>query len=121
MGKNFEYAKMANYGIKFDLKKFYYHIPIHADYKMFFGFAYIMEPETNEQVYFVWNVLPYGYTRAPLIARDLIKPLIIHWRKMSFLICVLFDDGMSVSDNYEFSKKCYLQIQCDLLRVDLFP
>ena len=69
---------------------FEYHISIHTDYETFFGFgfAYIMEPETNEQVYFAWNVLPYGYTR----------------RKMSIIICVLFDDGMSASDN-EFSKK----------------
>ena len=37
------------------------------------------------------------------------------------LICVVFDDGMAVSKNFEFLKKCSLQIQCDLLRAGLIP
>ena len=119
--KVFEYSKNAFFGVKFDLKKFYYHIPIHADFKKYFGFSYIMDEEKCERVYFVWNVMPYGYTRAPLIARDLMKPLILHWRKLCILVCVYFDDGICVADNFDFAKKCSLQIQCDLLRAGLFP
>ena len=118
-GKMFEYSRICNYAIKFDLKKFYYHIPIHDDFKKYFGFSYPMDE--TEQSFFVWNVMPYGYTRAPLIVRDLIKPLITHWRKMKIFICVVFDDGMAVSKDEKFLEQCSLQIQCDLIRAGLFP
>lgn len=118
--KMFEYSRTSSYAIKFDLKKFYYHVAIHEDYKKYFGFSYQMD-ENSEQSFFVWNVMPYGYTRAPIIARNLLKPLITHWRKMRILICVVFDDGMAVSHDQKMLKKYSLQIQCDLIRAGLFP
>ena len=69
----YNYCFEAQYGIKFDLKKFYYHIEIHPGFKKFFGFCFKIKGKAE---YFLWNVLPFGYTLGPLLARDLLKPLI---------------------------------------------
>jgi hypothetical protein len=61
--------------------------------------------EGKLHTYFVWATIPYGYTRAPYIAKSLMKPLV-----------VFYDDGMAVADSEQILKKQALQIQCDLLR-----
>jgi len=76
----FDYAKTATCGIKFDLKKFYHEIDIAVEDQKYFGFMYKMAAG-EEARYFVWKTLPYGYTRAPYVARALMKPLITRWRR----------------------------------------
>ena len=75
----------------------------------------------EESTFFVWTVLPYGYTRAPFLAKSLLKPSISKWRALGILIVVFYDDGMAVSNDDVFLKKASLQIQCDLLRCGLLP
>ena len=115
-----EYSIDANYSIQFDMKKFYYELCINEEYQTYFGFMFPMK-SGEESTYFVWTVVPYGYTRAPYIAKSLIKPLISKWRELGILVVVFYDDGMAVSDDKEFMKKASLQIQCDLLRCGLLP
>ena len=74
----FELCNTATHGIQFDLKKFYFHVPIHENYRRYFGFSFVME-NGGPIEYFIWNVMPYGYTKAPLISRHLLKPLIARW------------------------------------------
>ena len=116
----FESSFNAKFGIQFDIKKFYFHIPIHKDYRKYFGFSYRF-PNDQDHSYFVFNVLPYGYTKAPLIARDLMKPLISKWRRLGINATVYFDDGFAVSNSKSFLKSASLQILCDLLRAGLTP
>ncbi len=116
----FEYAKTATCGVKFDLKKFYHEIDIAEEHQKYFGFMYKMA-EGEAHTYFVWTTLPYGYTRAPYIARQIMKPLIAKWRRLGALVVVFYDDGMAVSDDKEFLKKFAVQMQCDLLKAGLVP
>jgi len=67
-----DYSIDANFGVQFDLKKFYHQIDIADSFKKYFGFMYSLS-DTADPVYFVWNTLPYGYTRAPFLARSLLK------------------------------------------------
>jgi len=116
----FNYAVNANYAIKFDLKKFYHEIDINEGHKKYFGFMYRMA-ENEPLTYFVWATVPYGYTRAPYIARELMKPLISKWRRLGCKIVVFYDDGMAVGQSKQELRKQALQIQCDLLRAGLVP
>lgn len=116
----FEIGKIATNGIQFDLKKYYFHIPINSAFKKFFGFSFKMS-ENEEITYFQFNCLPYGYTRAPLIAKEIMKPLLNKWRHLNILVSVYFDDGLALDEDIEFLKKASLQIQCDLLRAGLIP
>ena len=116
----FSYCNNAKWGVGFDLKKFYYEIQINEEYEKYFGFMYIME-EGLKASYFVWQCLPYGYTRAPFIAKSILRPLVKKWRSLDICIAVFVDDGMAVSDDPVRLKKQSLQIQCDLLRTGFIP
>ena len=114
----FEYAVDSNYGIKYDLKKYYFHIQINKNYRKYFGFSFIIEGKT---VYYRWLVLPFGYTLGPLIARHIMKPLVTHWRLLNIKNCCFFDDGLALDSSFEFLQKASLQIHCDLIRAGLIP
>jgi len=75
----FNYSASSKFAVKFDLKKFYHEIDIREDQKRFFGFMYQMA-DGQDHSYFVWDTVPYGYTRAPYIAKSLMKPLVSRWR-----------------------------------------
>jgi len=83
----FEYAKLAVSGIKFDIKKYFYCVDIHPVFRKYFGFMYQMKDGELPRM-FTWTVLPYGYTRAPFIARELMKPLITKWRALGANVVV---------------------------------
>jgi len=114
------YAKNANWAIKFDLKKFYHEIDIDVEHQKYFGFMYSMA-DGQDAEYFVWTTLPYGYTRAPYIARQLLKPLIAKWRRLGAFVVVFYDDGMAVSKDPNLLAQLSLQMQCDLLNAGLVP
>ena len=92
----FNYAINSSFAIGFDMKKFYHEIDINDDYETYFGFTFCMS-DNEEPSYFVWTSLPYGYTRAPFLAKSIMRPLILKWRKIGVLCCVFIDDGMAVS------------------------
>jgi len=116
----FNYSASSKLAIKFDLKKFYHEIDIREDQKRYFGFMYQME-DGCDHTYFVWDTVPYGYTRAPYIAKSLMKPLVTRWRRLGIKIVVFYDDGMAVGADRAELKRAALQIQCDLLRAGLVP
>ena len=116
----FNYAINSDYVIGFDLKKFYYELDINEEFETYFGFMFPLI-EGEEPSYFVWISCPYGYTRAPFIAKMIMKPLILKWRKLGMLVSMFIDDGMSVSKDKSFLEKASLQIHCDLIRAGFFP
>ncbi len=116
----FSYSQIAVAGIKFDIKKYFYCIDINKDFQKYFGFMFCLR-EGEEPTSFVWTVLPYGYTRAPFLARELMKPLILKWRNLGINIVVYCDDGMAVSHDLKFLESAAKQVQCDLLRAGLVP
>jgi hypothetical protein len=116
----FDYAMDAKYAIKFDLKKFYHELAINQIFKRYFGFMYQMEDGCEPEM-FVWSTMPYGYTRAPFIAKELIKPLVTKWRNLQAKIVVFYDDGMAVSNDFQYLQHLSKQINCDLLRAGLVP
>ena len=116
----FNYATNATFAIKFDLKKFYHEIDIREDMQCYFGFMYQLN-DSEPHTYFVWETIPYGYTRAPFVAKSLMKPLVTRWRRMGIKIVVFYDDGMAVGSDECVLREMACQIQCDLLRAGLVP
>jgi Reverse transcriptase (RNA-dependent DNA polymerase) len=115
----YHYASKSDFAIKFDMKKFYHQVPINIAFRKYFGFRYEFLP--GKFSYFVWVTMPYGYTRAPYIAKQLMKPLVAKWRRLGAYTVVFYDDGMAVADDAEFLQKLSVQMQCDLLRAGLVP
>jgi hypothetical protein len=114
------YCLDANFAIKFDLNKYYYQIKLNESECKYYGFAYSMADGEPVQ-YFVWKSLPYGYTHAPYIARELMKPLIAKWRRLGGRVIVLYDDGMAVHSNEKILTALAVQMQCDLLNAGMIP
>ena len=56
--------------------------------------------DNQDHTYLVWTTLPYDNTKAPFIARQVMKPLIAKWRRLEALVVVFYDDVMAVSDSF---------------------
>jgi hypothetical protein len=115
-----EYCVSAKYAIKFDIKKFYHGLSIHVDYWKYFGFMYQLN-ENEEPCMFAWKTMPYGYTKAPYLAQNLMKPIIAKWRSIGTKIIVFYDDGMVVHADFDTLKRTARIIQTDLIKAILIP
>jgi Reverse transcriptase (RNA-dependent DNA polymerase)/RNase H-like domain found in reverse transcriptase len=115
----YHYAAESEFAIKFDMKKFYHQVPVHEEFRKYFGFRYELTP--GNFCYFTWVTMPYGYTRAPFIAKQLMKPLVTKWRSLGALTVVFYDDGMAVAKDSNFLAQLSVQMQCDLLNAGLVP
>jgi hypothetical protein len=93
---------------------------LNVDERKYFGFMFPLL-EGGDPDMFVWKTMPYGYTRAPFLARNLMKPLIAKWHGMNTKIVVFYDDGMAVHENFDALKEISLQIQTDLINAGLIP
>lgn len=69
-----------------DLEQGYYHIEIHPDYRKYFGFEW-------EGQYYVWNVLPFGLSTAPLVFTKILRPVVNHLRSaLGLRVNIYLDD-----------------------------
>ena len=73
------YFAKDSYMFSFDLKSGYHHIEISQDHQTFWGFCW-RAPDSNNEVFYVFTVLPFGLSTAPYILTRLLKPLEKHWR-----------------------------------------
>jgi hypothetical protein len=115
-----DFSVNANCAIKFDIKKFYHRLSIHPAERKYFGFMYQLEKDGEPEM-FVWKTMPYGYTRAPFLARNLMKPLVALWRSIGLNIVVFYDDGMAVHSDFNTLKYLATMVHVDLIKAGLIP
>ena len=94
------YFAKDSYMFSFDLKSGYHHIKISQDHQTFLGFCW-RSPDSNNEVFYVFTVLPFGLSSAPYIFTKLLKPLEKHWRIQGICIAVFLDDGWSIVEDKE--------------------
>ena len=76
----------------FDIKSAYHHIEIFQDHQTYLGFQW---GYTNgKPQYFVFRVLPFGLSTAPLVFTKILKPVLRHWRSSGKRVCMFLDDGL---------------------------
>ncbi len=68
-----------------DLKECFYHIPISKDYQYYFGYTWAGS-------YYVWRVLPFGWTLSPYICNKVIRPVIKYLRLKGARLVAFVDD-----------------------------
>ena len=56
---------------------------------------------SNNDVLYVFLVLPFGLSSAPYIFKKLLKPLEKHWRIQGTCIAVFLDDGWAIVEDEE--------------------
>ncbi|RCN33093.1 reverse transcriptase [Ancylostoma caninum] len=87
MTKAIDILSNADFLATFDFKSGYHHISIHPGYQKFFGFSW-------RERFYVFKVLPFGFTSAPFIFTKVFKPLLARWRKWGINMCLYLDDGL---------------------------
>ena len=77
--------------VTLDLKNGFHHIPIHPEYKDYFGFNW------NDQFY-RWNVLPFGWCNSPYFFGKTLKPVVQYLRSQGVRIVLYVDDFLILGE-----------------------
>ena len=85
-----DYVRKGGYMFKFDIKQGYHHIEIHPEFTTFLGFSWVID---GVERYFVYLVLAFGISSAPLIFTKVMRSLIKYWRSQAIKIACFIDDG----------------------------
>lgn len=80
-----EQLKEGDQMMTFDLEQGYYHIEINERYRKYMGFEW-------EGQFYVWNVLPFGLSTAPLVFTKVLRPVAQHLRSLGLRINLYLDD-----------------------------
>ena len=75
----------------FDLKNQFFHVKLHPDAKIFFGFE--TTSKSGEQEFFQFNVLPYGLKPAVAIVTKLLLPIKAFLHRFGIRLTLYIDDG----------------------------
>ncbi|CAB3990422.1 Hypothetical predicted protein [Paramuricea clavata] len=51
--------------------------------------------------YFIFRVLPFGLSTAPLVFTKILKPVLRHWRSSGKRVCMFLDDGLGGSSSLQ--------------------
>ena len=83
---------------------------------MFLGFCW-RSPDSDNKVFYVFTVLPFGLSTAPYIFTKLLKPLEKHWRIQGTrkAVAVFLKDGWAIVEDKE---GCLIKAQS--VRRDLY-
>ncbi len=76
---------------KFDMKSGYHHIEIAPEHRKYLGFSWFF---AGKLWYFVFNVLPFGLSLAPLLFTKVMRVPVLYWRQKGFKIVLYLDDGI---------------------------
>ena len=71
--------------VTLDIKNGFHHVPIHRDFRDYFGFAWNGE-------YFRWCVLPFGWCASPYFFGKTLKPVIQFLRVQGIRVILYVDD-----------------------------
>jgi hypothetical protein len=75
----------------FDFRSGYHHIPVSEGSRKYLGFFW---EDDGVRQYYVFNVLPFGYSPAPFVFHKFFRPLIKKWRKQGIVVSLYLDDGL---------------------------
>ena len=96
------FVRPGGFLFKFDLRKGYHHVSIAPEYQTFLGFSWKIE---GKKKYFVFTVLPFGLSTAPMVFTKLLRPLVSVWHKQGVKIAVYLDDGAGIDFTEDSTKQ----------------
>ena len=80
----------GDYMCKTDLKNGFFHIPVHPEHRKFLGFQY-------NNVYYVWNVLPFGLSCSPYYFNKCLRPVVTFLRQQGIKVVLYVDDCLIIA------------------------
>ena len=79
------------YQAAFDLESQFFHVQINKEQQTYFGFC--INDENNTEVYYVFQVLPFGAKPAVRIVTRLLKPVLSFAHSIGICLNIFVDDG----------------------------
>ena len=79
----------------FDLENMFFHVKLEESVKQFFGFT-VEQPDGTPE-YFVFNVMPFGYSPAVAVVNRLLKPVVAYLHQLGIRVAIYVDDGQVVA------------------------
>ena len=90
----------------FDLENMYFHFKLNEDHKKFFAFS--IKNNNDEDVFFQFNVMCYGYSLAGYIVTRMIVPIKAFLHKLGIRMSIYIDDGRILAQT---KAECYFKAQ----------
>ena len=88
------------YMFSFDLKSSYHHIEIAQEHQSFLEFSW-RTPDSVNEVFYVFTVLPFGLSSAPYVFTKALKLLEKYWRIQGLCMAIFLDDGWAIVQDRE--------------------
>ncbi|XP_044180060.1 uncharacterized protein LOC122961513 [Acropora millepora] len=93
----FDLFQSGYFFFTFDLKFGYHHVEIFPDHRQYLGFSWNFGSVVK---FFVFSVLPFGFTSTPYIFSKLVRSLVNYWRGLGRRVVTFLDDGIGGSPDY---------------------
>ena len=98
----------------FDIKSAYHHVEIFKDHQTYLGFQWFYDGKLQ---YFIFRVLPFGLSTAPLVFTKILKPVLRHWRSSGKRVCMFLDDGLGGSSSLQSATSVSQAVRRDLIQL----
>uniref|UniRef100_A0A914XGM4 Reverse transcriptase domain-containing protein n=1 Tax=Plectus sambesii TaxID=2011161 RepID=A0A914XGM4_9BILA len=95
----------------FDMKSGYHHIDVHEEDCKYLGFSWNFGYGVR---FFVYTVLPFGLSPAPMLFTKVFRPLVHLWRSRGYSCALYLDDGIFFAPCYDQARRMSEDIQADL-------
>ena len=97
--------------VTLDIRKGFYHIPIHADFQNYLAFQF-------NGVCYKWCFLPFGLSVSPYYFNKIIRSIVTHLRQCDINVTVYVDD-FCISAKKDCINVCSEFVQCLLQKLGL--
>ena len=111
-------SKHVKYVSTYDIKSCYHQIDMHPESVTFLGFEWEID---GVSAYYVFLVLPFGLTSAPMVCKRIFRPLIIRWRSLGISTVIFFDDGVVGAEDFDTCEKHIGIVFSDLMKCHVLP
>ena len=114
-----KYLSNAKYMFGYDLKSGYHHIDIHKHQHELLGFSY--HDYTGKVRYFQFVVLPFGLCTAGFVFTQVLRILVMAWRRQGISIVSFFDDGLAAAVDLTSAKEHSQIVFLSLIEAGFIP
>ena len=97
--------------VTLDIKNGFFHIPIHTDFRTYFGFQW-------QGAFYVWKVLPFGWNCSPYFFSKTLRPVVSYLRLCNIRMSLFVDDFLICAESSKIQDHKYTVIQT-LLKLGL--
>ena len=114
-----KYLSGARYLFGYDLKSGYHHVDMSVTQHELLGFSY--HDYTGKQRHFCFVVMPFGLCTAGFVFTQILRILVMYWRRNGISLVSFFDDGLSAAPDYHTAMINSNTVKSTLIEAGFIP